>query len=106
MASRLSVSQVKARQVLQQSLLAIGSLAVLGSCATNAPQDTWQPKGPNAKMIDDLQQPVFAVAGIIGIIVSAAVAYESGVTRIADSRFRNKPMANRHSKSRSPSYRL
>jgi hypothetical protein len=26
-------------------------------------------------MIDDLQQPVFAVAGIIGIIVSAAVAY-------------------------------
>ena len=45
------------------------------SCATNAPQDTWQPKGPNAKIIDDLQQPVFAVAGIIGVIVAAVIVY-------------------------------
>jgi len=52
----------------------LGSL-VAASCATNAPQDTWQPKGPNAKLIDDLQQPVFAVAGIIGLIVAAAVTY-------------------------------
>jgi cytochrome c oxidase subunit 2 len=52
----------------------VGSLTA-ASCATNAPQDTWQPKGPNAKLIDDLQQPVFAVAGIIGLIVAAAVTY-------------------------------
>jgi cytochrome c oxidase subunit 2 len=26
-------------------------------------------------MIDDLQQPVFAVAGIIGIIVAVVIAY-------------------------------
>ena len=45
------------------------------SCAANAPQDTWQPKGPNAKIIDDLQQPVFAVAGIIGVIVAAVIVY-------------------------------
>jgi len=45
----------------------------LAGCATNAPQDTWQPKGPNAKIIDDLQKPVFAVAGIIGVIVTVAV---------------------------------
>ena len=44
-------------------------------CAQNAPQDTWQPKGPNAKIIDDLQQPVFAVAGIIGLIVAVAIIY-------------------------------
>ena len=50
------------------------SLALAG-CATNAPQDTFQPKGPNAQMIDDLQKPVFAVAGIIGVIVTAAVVY-------------------------------
>jgi len=66
---------VKARRFGQRALVATGAVALLGSCATNAPQDTWQPKGPNAKMIDDLQQPVFAVAGIIGIIVSVAIAY-------------------------------
>ena len=49
--------------------------AVLSSCAANAPQDTWAPKGPNAQTIDDLQKPVFAVAGIIGVIVAVAVGY-------------------------------
>ena len=49
--------------------------AVLSSCAKNAPQDTWQPKGPNSKLIDDLQQPVFAVAGIIGLIVAFTIVY-------------------------------
>jgi len=56
----------------------VGTLAgslVVGSCARNAPQDTWQPKGPNAEIIDNLQQPVFAVAGIVGLIVTAAVVY-------------------------------
>jgi len=67
------------RGVLQKFLkpiIAVGGIsAVAASCATNAPQDTWQPKGPNAKLIDDLQQPVFAVAGIIGLIVAVAVIY-------------------------------
>ncbi|MFM8903372.1 MAG: cytochrome c oxidase subunit II, partial [Actinomycetota bacterium] len=53
----------------------IGVSALLTGCATNAPQDTWQPKGPNSKLIDDLQQPVFAVAGVIGLIVATAVTY-------------------------------
>ena len=53
----------------------IGISALLTGCATNAPQDTWQPKGPNSKLIDDLQQPVFAVAGVIGLIVAVAVTY-------------------------------
>ncbi len=63
------------RNVLKP-IIAIGGISVVAaSCATNAPQDTWQPKGPNAKLIDDLQQPVFAVAGIIGLIVAVAVIY-------------------------------
>ena len=56
----------------------VGALAgslVVGSCARNASQDTWQPKGPNAEIIDNLQQPVFAVAGIVGLIVTAVVVY-------------------------------
>ena len=63
------------RRGLARSIAAFASLFVLGSCATEAPQDTWQPKGPNAQMIDDLQRPVFAVAGIIGIIVFVVVVY-------------------------------
>jgi cytochrome c oxidase subunit II len=63
------------RNVLKP-IIAVGGISVVAaSCATNAPQDTWQPKGPNAKLIDDLQQPVFAVAGIIGLIVAVAVIY-------------------------------
>ena len=59
-----------------QTLFGVSLLSfIAASCATNAPQDTWQPKGPNAKIIDDLQQPVFAVAGVIGLIVAAAVIY-------------------------------
>jgi cytochrome c oxidase subunit 2 len=56
-------------------LYGVGTAVVLAGCASNAPQDTWAPKGPNAQKIDNLQKPVFAVAGIIGVIVFVAVAY-------------------------------
>ncbi len=78
-ANRLVAKIASVRVVLQNVLkpiIAVGGISVVAaSCATNAPQDTWQPKGPNAKLIDDLQQPVFAVAGIIGVIVAVAVIY-------------------------------
>jgi cytochrome c oxidase subunit 2 len=65
--------------VLRKALKPIITLGVISvvaaSCAKNAPQDTWQPKGPNSKLIDDLQQPVFAVAGIIGLIVAVTIIY-------------------------------
>ena len=63
------------RKVFTPLVVVAGISAVVAGCATNAPQDTWQPKGPNSKLIDDLQQPVFAVAGIIGLIVAVAVIY-------------------------------
>jgi len=66
------------RMVCQNSRAVFGfaTLAVVAaSCGKNSPQDTWQPKGPNAKIIDDLQQPVFAVAGIIGVIVAVVIVY-------------------------------
>ena len=64
----------RCRRVLSFAGAAAG-LAVLAGCAKDAPQDTWQPAGPNAEMIDNLQQPVFLVAGIVGVIVVAAVAW-------------------------------
>ncbi len=59
-------------------LLAGGSLAglvLLAGCADDAPQDTWHPAGPNAQKIDNLQKPVFLIAGIVGVIVFAVVGY-------------------------------
>ena len=67
--------RVVLRKVFKPLVVVAGISAVVAGCATNAPQDTWQPKGPNPKLIDDLQQPVFAVAGIIGLIVAVAVIY-------------------------------
>ena len=53
----------------------VAGLVVLAGCAKEAPQDTWAPAGPNAQIIDDLQKPIFAVAGIVGLIVFAAIGY-------------------------------
>ena len=60
---------------LKPFILGTAGIVFLASCGTNSPQDTWKPKGPNAQKIDSLQKPVFAVAGIIGLIVAAAVTY-------------------------------
>jgi len=49
--------------------------ALLAGCAKDAPQDTWQPAGENARKIDNLQEPVFLIAGIVGVIVFATVGY-------------------------------
>ena len=53
----------------------VAAAIVLTGCAKDAPQDTFKPKGPNARTIDDLQRPLFYVAGIVGLIVFAAIGY-------------------------------
>ena len=55
--------------------LAVGLAAVVAGCAQDAPQDTWDPAGENAQMIHDLQWPVFAIAGIVGVVVLSVVAF-------------------------------
>jgi cytochrome c oxidase subunit 2 len=50
-------------------------VAFLAGCATNAPQDTWQPKGPNAEKIDNLNWLVFPIAGVVGVIVIGLILY-------------------------------
>lgn len=62
-------------------------LLVLASCAKDAPQDFFQPAGPNAQKIDDLQKPVFYTAGVVGLIVIAAVMYS-----VVKYRDRGQPM--------------
>jgi cytochrome c oxidase subunit 2 len=53
----------------------LAAAALVTGCAQDAPQDTWQPAGDNAQNIHDLQWPIFLVAGIVGLIVFAAVGY-------------------------------
>ena len=54
---------------------ALGAALVLSSCASEAPQDTWAPEGKYAQDIHDLQWWVFALAGIVGVIVFAVVIF-------------------------------
>ena len=57
------------------SALAVGLLLFAVGCASNAPQDTFKPEGPQAKQIDNLAVPVFIIAGIVGVLVMAASLY-------------------------------
>ncbi len=69
-----SVKKTPRRRLWALTATGAGLLALAG-CAKDAPQDTWQPAGPNAEQIDNLQQPVFLVAGIVGVIVFLAVGW-------------------------------
>ena len=66
---------MRRRSIAAKAALVAGIGVFLGGCAKDAPQDTWQPAGPNAEKIDNLQRPIFYVAGVVGVIVFAAVAW-------------------------------
>lgn len=53
----------------------VGAGLFLSSCADEAPQDTWQPEGDNARDIHNLQWPVFTIAGVVALLVFAAVVW-------------------------------
>ena len=62
----------------RRTLSALGLLATvvaLAGCARDAPQDTFQPEGENAQRIQDLQLPIFVVAGVVGVIVFAVILF-------------------------------
>ena len=68
-----TVRVVKQRSAIGLAVIAVA--AVFGGCASNAPQDTFQPEGENAQKIQNLQLPVFIVAGIVGVIVFAVIMF-------------------------------
>ena len=71
-----TVTPVKSsRRRIVTALAGVSATVFLAGCATNAPQDTFVPKGPNAKMIDDLNMIVFPIAGVVGVIVLALATY-------------------------------
>ncbi len=50
-------------------LLAVALMAFLAGCASDAPQDTLAPEGPWAQEIADLINPIFAIAGLVFVVV-------------------------------------
>jgi cytochrome c oxidase subunit 2 len=68
-----TVRFVKQRSAI--GLAIVAAAALLGGCARNAPQDTFQPAGENAQKIQNLQLPVFIIAGIVGVIVFGVLGY-------------------------------
>ena len=74
--------------------------AALAGCAEDAPQDTWQPAGENAQKIQNLQWPVFLIAGIVGAAsCSPPSAGRSSATATAASRSPSRPTASRRWRS-------
>jgi len=47
----------------------LGVVVVVASCASDAPQTTLEPKGPKAQSIDTLINPVFAIAGVVFVLI-------------------------------------
>ena len=63
------------RRLIARAASIVGLGLLVAGCARDAPQDTWQPEGENAQKIHDLQWPVFAIAGVVGLIVAGAVLW-------------------------------
>ena len=61
---------------LRRALVLVPLLALaLAGCASDAPQDTFKPEGPQARHIDNLIIPVFAVAGVVFVVILAGCLY-------------------------------
>jgi cytochrome c oxidase subunit II len=56
-----------------RALLATVGLLALAGCASDAPLDTFKPKGPEAQTIQDLAVPVFLVAGVVFVLVLGGI---------------------------------
>jgi cytochrome c oxidase subunit 2 len=66
------------RRWLRRLGLALGTFALvtlLASCDTDAPQNIFDTKGEGARKINGVQTPVFILAGIVMVLVFAAVLF-------------------------------
>jgi cytochrome c oxidase subunit 2 len=73
--SRTTLNSVTRRDRFAR-IAAVGVFgAILAGCAQDAPQDTWDPAGPNAQSIHTLQWPVFAIAGVVGVAVFSVLFF-------------------------------
>ena len=66
----------RARSSYAKLTVLVGGLLFFAvGCASNAPQDTFKPEGPEACQIFHLIVPVFVVAGVVGVLVMGAALF-------------------------------
>jgi cytochrome c oxidase subunit 2 len=53
----------------------VGLTALVAGCAEDAPQDMFQPAGPNAESIYNLSLLIFILAGIVGVVVLSVIFF-------------------------------
>lgn len=58
-----------------RAALVVPLALALSACAEKAPLDTLEPKGPEARSIDKLVNPVFMIAGVVFVLVQAGVLF-------------------------------
>ena len=63
---------------------ALAAVALVASCASNAPQDTFQAKGRYAKDIENLITPVFMVAAVVFVLVLGGAVFIARKFRARD----------------------
>jgi cytochrome c oxidase subunit II len=71
--TRTPSRSLRSRARLWRAALVVPILLALTACAENAPLDTLEPKGPEARSIDKLSDPVFLIAGIVFVLVQGGV---------------------------------
>ena len=71
-----TVTRVRRRLglLIAPATVVVGGVLLAG-CAKDAPQDTWQPAGDNAQKIQNLQWPVFLIAGVVLVLVAVAIGW-------------------------------
>ena len=71
-------------RLAKQASLALGLVVAAAGCASNAPQDTLQPEGPQAQTIHNLVLPVFGIAGVVFVLILGGALWVSLKFRAKD----------------------
>jgi cytochrome c oxidase subunit 2 len=66
---------VRARRLWSRSAVLIGGAFLLAACASDAPQDSLDPKGPISRTIDNLFEPVFWIATGVFVLVEGLLVF-------------------------------
>ena len=77
----VSDPRMRSRRNLSGLVVLLGLL--LAGCASDAELDTLKPQSETARQIDDLLDPVLAIAGVVLVLVCGAVAWLGWKNRVA-----------------------
>ena len=71
----MRTARVRQPRLLVLSLVLAAGLVLTACGDQRRPQDTFDPKGPVARDLDNLIEPVFVIAGVIFVLVNGLIVY-------------------------------